>query len=293
MLSLNKKPGACSALLASLILSYPVYAAKKDISFNVDGQKVIGTLETPENISKPPVVLMLHGFMGNRHELPVKDTEEGVYSRAARIMAEHGLASLRIDFRGSGDSDAKWEDTTFSSQIEDANAAVNWIKSNNKVDNSKIGILGWSQGGLIASHVAKSNPNIRSVALWAPVTHPFMTFSNLLGADLILEAAASDPEKRFSATTPWGKNTTLKAKFFKEILTKNPIGAIADYQGPLLVIRGSQDNLVINTDAWMTYHDGVEKLIEFDTDHVWSAFSGPEILDGKMLPETIDWFSKM
>ena len=293
MFSLNKKSVAYSALLTSLLLPYPTYAMEKDIFFDVNGQKVIGTLETPENISNPPVVLMLHGFMGSRHELDVNGTEEGVYSRAARILAENGLASLRIDFRGSGESDGKWEDTTFSRQIEDANAAVNWLKNNNKINSEKIGVLGWSQGGLIASHVAKFNPDIKSVALWAPVTHPFMTFSNLLGADLVLEAAASEPEKRFSATTPWGNNTTLKGKFFKEVLSKNPIGAIADYKGPLLVIRGTQDNLVVNTDAWMTYHNGVEKLIEFDTDHVWNAFSGPEVIDEKMMPETVAWFSKM
>ncbi|WP_434362604.1 alpha/beta fold hydrolase [Parasalinivibrio latis] len=293
MLSLNKKLITYSALLASLVLTHPIYAAEKEVSFEVDGQKVVGTLETPENTSNPPVVLLLHGFMGHRHELPVKGTEEGVYSRTARVMAEHGLASLRIDFRGSGDSDGKWEDTTFSRQIEDANAAVNWLKNNKKINIEKIGVLGWSQGGLVASHVAKLNPEIKSLALWGPVTHPFMTYSNLLGADFILEAVASDPEKSFSTTTPWGNSTTLKSKFFKELFTKNPIGAIADYNGPLLVIRGTRDDLVISAESWMAYHDGEEKLVEFNTDHIWNVFSGPEVIDEKIIPETISWFIKM
>ncbi|MGF1723933.1 alpha/beta hydrolase family protein [Photobacterium nomapromontoriensis] len=288
-----KKSISYLSLISSLTLSHSIYAAESDIRINVSGQTVIGTLNIPENSVRPPVVLMLHGFMGNRDELQIKGTDEGIYSRAARIMAEQGIASLRIDFRGSGDSDGKWEDTTFSRQIEDANAAIKWLKNSHQIDTARIGVLGWSQGGLIASHVAKFNPDINSVVLWAPVTHPYMTYSNLMGSDLVLEATNSDPEKKFSATTPWGNHTTLKGKFFKEVLTMNPIGAIASYKGPLLVIRGIQDDLVVNTEAWTAYHDGTEKLVDLDTDHVWSAFSGPQLIDNKVMPETIAWFNKM
>lgn len=292
MLSLKKSITHLS-LITSLVLSHSINATESDIHIDINGQKVIGTLNVPNNSVRPPVVLMLHGFMGNRDELQVTGTDEGIYSRAARIMAEQGIASLRIDFRGSGDSDGKWEDTTFSRQIEDANAAIKWLKNNPQVNTAKIGVLGWSQGGLIASHVAKFNPEVSSVVLWAPVTHPYMTYSNLMGTDLVLEATNSDPEKKFSATTPWGNHTTLKGKFFKEVLTMNPIGAIASYKGPLLVIRGTQDDLVVNTEAWTAYHDGTAKLVDLDTDHVWSAFSGPQMIDNNVMPETIAWFNNM
>lgn len=103
-----------------------------------------------------------------------------------------------------------------------------------------MGLLGWSQGGLVASHVANLNPDLDAVVLWSPVTHPYMTYGKLMGADLVLKASASAAETPFTTTTPWGYETTLKGKFFKEVLTMNPIGAIAHYPGPLLVIQGTQ-----------------------------------------------------
>ncbi|MBN9348951.1 MAG: hypothetical protein J0I48_22580, partial [Devosia sp.] len=90
-------------------------------------ETIVGTLALPKGVEKPPVVLLLHGFTGKRDELAVAGTEEGVYSRTARLLAERGVASLRIDFVGSGDSSGKWEDTTTFSQIADAVAAFDWL----------------------------------------------------------------------------------------------------------------------------------------------------------------------
>ena len=82
------------------------------VSFPVDGQKVVGTLELPEGVSKPPVILLLHGVTGKRDEMTIPSVKEGIFARAANAWAAKGFASLRIDFRGFGDSDGKREDTT-------------------------------------------------------------------------------------------------------------------------------------------------------------------------------------
>ena len=268
-------------------------AGEDTISITVDGQAVVGTLQTPDEVTNPPVVLLLHGFTGSRDELGVAETEEGVFSRAARVLSENGYASLRIDFRGSGTSEGDWADTTFSGQIADAIAAVDWLKADDRVDGSRMAVLGWSQGGLVASHLANAHPDLDAVVLWAPVVHPIQTYGGILGAELLQQAFASPPETEITATLPWGPETTLKAAFFHEIVTTSPIAAVAGYDGPLLVIVGSQDTTVAPQPAsgqvLLDYHDGVEKLAVFDTDHVWSAFTGPAVLDEKMLPETLAW----
>jgi dienelactone hydrolase len=65
------------------------------LHFPVQGQRVTGTLCLPQG-APAPVVLMLHGFTGSRDEMAVTGTGEGVFSRSARRLAQHGLASLRI-----------------------------------------------------------------------------------------------------------------------------------------------------------------------------------------------------
>jgi len=270
-------------------------AAEETVSIPVEGQAVIGTLETPDGVANPPVVLMLHGFTGSRDELGVKDTEEGVFSRASRILSENGIASLRIDFRGSGTSEGAWADTTFSRQTADAIAAADWLKASDRVDGSRMAVLGWSQGGLVASHLAEARPDLDAVILWAPVVHPIHTYSGLLGTELVQQALSSPAETELTATLPWGAETTLKAGFYHELVTTSPIAAVSDFPGPLLVIVGSEDTTVAPQPAsgqvLLDYHEGPEKLAVFQTDHVWSAFSGPAVLDEKMLPATLDWLN--
>ncbi|WP_323010839.1 hypothetical protein [Paracoccus sp. (in: a-proteobacteria)] len=87
-------------------------------------------------------MLMMHGFTGSKNEFTIAGTETGLYTFIADRLAEAGIASLRIDFTGSGE----WQDTTFSGQIADAVDAFDYLQVLPKVDGSRIGILGFSQG---------------------------------------------------------------------------------------------------------------------------------------------------
>lgn len=272
-----------------------VFAAETDVTIDTGNGKIIGTLETPDG-APAPVVLLLHGFTGSRHELPVAETDEGVFSRTARLLAAAGYASLRIDFRGSGDSEGKWEDTTFSGQIGDAVAVIDWLKQSDEVDGSKLGIIGWSQGGLVAAHAAaERSPDVDAVVLWAPAVFPLHNFEPLVGAEMMANALAADPQTIFSFTLPWGAETTLKAAFFHEMASTSTIGAVSDYDGPLKVIVGTKDTVVAPQPALgevlMKYHDGEESLSVLDSDHVWNAFSGPKTIDTEMVPLSLEWIT--
>ncbi|MEM7445554.1 MAG: alpha/beta fold hydrolase, partial [Pseudomonadota bacterium] len=189
--------------------------------FEVDGENVVGTLALPETDEPPPVALLLHGFSGNRNELPVTDTDEGVFQRTARLLAERGIASLRIDFRGSGDSGGEWEDTTFTGQIADAHAAIELLTEHEAVDGDRIGLVGWSQGGLVAA-VAAQHPSVASTVLWAPVAVPAASFTFLLGPDAITEGLSAGDEIVMAAL-PWGAATSLRGPFFEDLFNIDPV----------------------------------------------------------------------
>lgn len=289
---------AFATAIAFLATSAGVTLAKEQrVSIPVNGQAMIGTLEIPDDATAPaPVVLMLHGFTGTRDELPVKDTEDGVFKRTARELSKNGFASLRVDFRGSGESEGAWEDTTFSGQITDAVAAIDWLRDNPEVDGEKISVLGWSQGGLVASHAVAARPEVTSTILWAPVTNPLATFSAILGSETVMNAIAGDPETPHTVELPWGVETTLKGAFYQELPVTSAAAAIAAYPGPVMVIVGTRDTTVAPQPAagqiLLDYHPGTEELVVFDTDHVWDAFSGPATLDDKMIPATLRWLQE-
>ena len=260
------------------------------VTFEVDGQTVVGTLALPASLERPPVVLLLHGFTGSRDELPISGTDEGVFSRTAQVLAARGVASLRIDFRGSGQSDGEWADTTFTGQITDASAAIDWLAAEERVDGERIALLGWSQGGLVAA--AAADDRVDTVALWAPVAHPLATFEPLLGAETIAAGLASGGAP-VHVELPWGAEFDMKSGFFEELHSVSPLAEIADYSGPLLVIVGTRDTVVFpqpeEGQSYLDSHDGQEELLVLDTDHVWDAFTGPDMVD-EMALWSLSWF---
>lgn len=279
-------------IIAICLAALSTQVVAKEQNINING--MVGILETPDNQTSGNIVLIFHGFMGNKNDLQIKGTDEGVLERAASALSKNGIASLRIDFRGSGDSEGEWENTTFSKQIKDGNEALQWIRTNTYYKPQSIGLLGWSQGGLIASHVASSNPDIKAVTLWTPVTTPYLTYSKIMGTNVINEALVSEDDTIIEYKTQWGQIEHLKAKFFKEILSTQGVAAISSYKMPLMVLTGKNDDLVLtgSNHAWSRYHNGETKLVEFDSNHVWNAFDGPTVIDNLVMPTTISWFNE-
>ncbi len=287
-----KKQVALLSLTMMLFASSAMAEMKEEIvKFQVDGQNVVGTLTLPEG--KPaPVVLLFHGFSGNRQELAVANTKEGVFQRTARMLADKGLASLRIDFRGSGEStDIPFADTTFESQVADGIAAVAFAESDARIDGQKLAIIGWSQGGLVATAVAGRTNKPDAVVLWNAVAAPKDTFSGLFGAEA-MKAGTSTGDKPLNIKLPWGAEIALKQGFFDGINSFDPLKEIAAYKGPLLVAQGSEDTTVMpaSADKLLEMHEGVETKWVDKMDHVFNAFTGPETLD-KMIGATAEFVS--
>ncbi len=257
---------------------------------NIDhmGQNIVGTVAMPDGEGPFPIVLLFHGFTGTRDELPVTGTEERMFGRAARWLAERGYASLRIDFLGSGESDGAWEDTTFTRQIADALVALEYASGLDGVDAERIAIIGLSQGGLIASGTAAAAADqIDTVILWSPVSSPPATYGGLLGSEWIMAGLASGGEA-VSGTLPWGAEIALRTGFYEELYTVDPVAELATYGGPVQVVVGIKDNIVfpqpLAGQVYLNYHEGVEQLVVLDGDHIFDIFVHEAVLD-----EAIIW----
>jgi dienelactone hydrolase len=265
---------------------------EQDVELGSDGQTFIGTLALPEG-DPAPVVLLLHGFTGSRDELPIPNTEDGVFSRAARILAENGFASLRIDFRGSGESvaDMTYERTTFEGQIADVMAAVEYLRGFEGVQGDEIHLIGWSQGGLVASGVAGRGAPLDAVALWQAVGDPEATYGGLLGAEVMAQGMSAQPDETVTAALPWGAEVKLNGAFFDGIETFDPMVEIARYPGPLFVTKGTLDTTVLpeEADDFIAAHEGPELLWTADMDHVFNVFTTTETFD-EMVAATIAFF---
>ncbi|MGI1664022.1 alpha/beta hydrolase family protein [Palleronia sp. KMU-117] len=285
-------PVRLSLLSAALLAPIPSFAAEDVVTIPSPGGEIVATLSLPEG-DPAPVVLLLHGFTGSRNELSTESVPEGIFARTAARLADAGYASLRVDFRGSGESlaDLTFAETTFEGQTADALAALEYLSAHEGVAGDDIFVIGWSQGGLVATAAAGRSDLPDAVALWAAVATPPSTYAGILGADLVDAAIAGDADTVHAVTLPWGAEIELKGAFFDGVATFDPAAEIADYAGPLFVAQGSLDDTVppASAEVLIAAHDGPEELWVAEMDHVFNAFSTDETLEA-MIAATIAYF---
>ncbi len=283
-----------AVVLLTLVFSSFFTPIETDVSFYNNGQLIKGILTAPAEMSAAcPVILIFHGFAENRNGMDVTGTDEKMYEMTARVFAENGIASLRIDFIGSGKSEGKWEDTTFSSQIDDAIEAINFIQSIPRINPDRIGVLGLSQGGLVAACTASRDSRVKTAILWSPVAVPAYTYSSILGTDVAIKSLSLEGDEMLEATLPWGPKTFLKKPFYQELFLIDPIAEIAKYNGPLMVVVGLNDATVFPQPQmgmlFTKYHDGLEKLVILDSDHMLDVIENSQDLE-YAISEALDWF---
>jgi dienelactone hydrolase len=119
--------------------------AEKRVVINSNGWKIVGDLLVPKSNRPVPAVILLNKAAGDRR----------VYERLARHLADNGIASLRVDLRGHGDSINKGKFipgnegalTLIEGTEEDVTSAFRYLKTVPGVDAQKIGFVGASYSG--------------------------------------------------------------------------------------------------------------------------------------------------
>ncbi len=249
-------------------------AAEQEVEYEVHGQKVLGTLVIPDQVAHPPVVLMLHGYTANRNESKSEFVPEGLFGQTAKKLEEKGVASLRIDMRGSGKSDGVFQDMTVESEVEDALAAVSYLKNNKAVDGGRISVMGLSLGGIVTTAVAgQSKTPIQSVVLWNPGINPPAAFMTMFGLDA-LRASVKDADTYYE-NSMGGHSLTMKGDFYRSLYRTVPAAELERYHGPVLLAIGTKDQIVwpqpISAEALLSYHPGKHELWTIPAGHTFDS----------------------
>ena len=201
-----------------------------------------------------PMVVFCHGF-GGRKEGPL-------FELVADSLQKHGIASIRFDFNGHGESEGKFQDMTVPNEIEDAKKVVAFVKRLPYV--GKIALVGHSQGGVVASMTAgELNTDISAVVLMAPAA--VLRDDAIRGSVFGKQFNPLDPPE-FVELWPGQK---LGAKYIKAAFSLPIYETAAHYQGPALIIHGNADRVVPYTYGERYHHlwKGSEYVLQEYFDH--------------------------
>ncbi len=115
---------------------------------NEDGLTLSGLLLKPSKQGLSPAVIFLHGSG--------PETRGGVpYKAHANHFVRNGFAALVYDKRGTGESEGDFDSVIYEAFIQDAVAAVKYLRSRPDIDPNRIGLLGFSEGGWLTPEVAE------------------------------------------------------------------------------------------------------------------------------------------
>lgn len=127
--------------------------------------KLAGTLTLPSKSGKFPAVVLVSGSgPQDRNEALLGHKPFFVLSD---YLTRQGIAVLRYDDRGFAESEGDFDSATSLDFAKDTEAAVEFLKSHKNIDSENIGIIGHSEGGLIAPIVARDNSTVAFIVLMA------------------------------------------------------------------------------------------------------------------------------
>lgn len=196
---------------------------------NRNGHTLRGFATIPDVSEKVPCVLLLHGFAGNSYGY------KGLNTRIARDLANYGIACVRFDFYGNGESDGEFEDFTFTGLYEDTEDMFTWMREQSFVNPEKLYLSGHSMGGYVAASCA---PQINPKGLLLLCPGAGMWFGCTQQANAVLESGQD-----------WVDIEGLKYKMdfnYDMANHPNPFEEAKGYDGPVFIIRASDDQLVDN-----------------------------------------------
>jgi alpha-beta hydrolase superfamily lysophospholipase len=222
-----------------------------------EGKKIYGILHLPRNPS-PPCVIASHGLFSSKES--EKLVEIGEYFSAK------GIALIRYDHQGCGESEGDLSKTTVSSRIRDLEAIVD-LAVHHPLVGDRFGLLGSSMGGFISIFKGAVDRRVKALALWATPSH--------LG-DM---RAGRDAE-----------NPPLGEGFFRDTERYDAGQAIKNL-GHCLILHGGGDELVPLSQAKELYASALSpKHLEIfpKGDH---RFTDPQ-QRRRAIKMSLDWFQK-
>lgn len=215
-----------------------------------------GTLTLPEGSGPFPAVLLNSGSGPQDRD---GNTPPGFMTNMFKLMSEHfselGIAVLRYDERGVGESTGDYNEATFHDLVDDVRALVAFLKEHPSIDTERIVVLGHSEGASIVSLIASEDPELAGVILLGGPSLPLdeimieqleyqASLDFLSDAERQMIAALIPQTEQVLADARAGKSESVMSinlEWLRQHMAFDPKATISKVEKPVLIVHGAED----------------------------------------------------
>ena len=274
-----------------LTLCFGAFAAEENLTIPSREIEMPATLVTPDGVDEYPLVVLVHGHGGSRDEFYG-------YPAIAEALAQKGIASLRVDFSGCGESTESFQLNCLSNMKADVRAEIAWAKENLNV--TTLGIFGYSMGGRIALELLADGDAFDAVALLAPAADNACFINMFGGEEAIAEMYAEAQENGYvTFTTQYGQVQELSQQWFDDLGVYPDVDALlaaaaANFDGPALGIWADDDSVVDPaTSAAAAEALSAQRIDATGNDHSYSFYADDqEAIRSAIVDGTAEFFAE-
>jgi uncharacterized protein len=215
------------------------------------GHTLAGTLTLPKAASQKQPVGAIVTITGSGPQ----DRDENIglqgfrpFRQLADALARRGIAVLRMDDRGTGASGGTFKGSTSADFAEDIRAGLAYLRTRPEIRADRLGVMGHSEGALIAPMVAEKEPTLRAIVLLAGIAQPGRTALHFQLKNMIEHNTKLTPEMRDSqiAEIPKRIDAMMAADpWMKFFLTYDPGPTMRRVKTPALILTGSRDQQAV------------------------------------------------
>jgi alpha-beta hydrolase superfamily lysophospholipase len=240
-----------------------------EIRFKSGEIDLAGTLALPSSNGPFPAVLFITGSGPIDRNENHKKLHLNIFDDISHYLAENGIASLRYDKRGTGDSQGDYWKTGFYDNSQDALAALQYLKLQNNIQKENIFILGHSEGALQAMRLTGAGTEVAGIILLAGGAQSGEAilkwqaiqiakglkgingwFIKILHID-ISKAQQKQIDRIKKSKQDYFRSqlvAKINAKWFREFMDYNPAEDLQRITVPVLAINGSKDIQIDSSD---------------------------------------------
>jgi uncharacterized protein len=243
--------------VAPIDLQAPDYSAPAGASYRAEevvinspaGHSLAGTLTRPLTAERVPAVVLITGSgpQDRDQAIPIISGYRP-FREIADELSSRGVAVLRLDDRGFGRSTGDFSSANSADFADDVLAALAFLRARHDIDSARIGLIGHSEGGLIAPLVAMSDAGLHGIVLIGAPAYPGRQIIHHQQRYAIETSSAIRPEARDSAKSAAREQLEVLARddrWLSFFLDHDPLTVARRVgQTPVLILHGATDRQV-------------------------------------------------